>query len=162
VHEHPTSVDWRNSSGHNFISPVKDQDACGASWAFATIGAAEAKFAIDYAAGNVEEAVVGSVQDGIITFSEQQLLDCDTGLTTCANGEDLASLGCDGGHVCSAHGYLSDTGYLTQESVYPYTGADSISGNTCDYNESASTYLKLQGYERHITTDVEEVKSLVA
>lgn len=105
---------------------------------------------------------MGNVKDGFLTFSEQQLLDCDTHPSTRTNGEDLISLGCAGGHVSSAHGYLADTAYLTEDSQYPYTGTDSTNGNLCGYDESASTYLKLEGYERHTTTDVDEVKSLVA
>jgi C1A family cysteine protease len=162
LNAHPTSVDWRNTSGRNFVSPVKDQMTCAASWAFATVGAAEAKFAIDYAAGEMDEAWVGTVKDGFLTFSEQQLLDCDTDPSRCASGESLSSLGCTGGHVCSAHGYLADTAYLTEDSQYPYTGTDSRNGNMCGYQESSSTFLKLAGYERHTTTDVSEVKSLVA
>jgi len=159
---HPASVDWRNVSGRSYITPVKDQQSCAASWAFATIGAAEARFAIDYASGEMSEAVAGTVDNGLMTFSEQQLLDCDTDLTKCASGEQLTSLGCTGGHVCSAHGYLADSAYLTEDTVYAYTGSDSSTGNMCGYDESSSTYLKLRGYERHTTTDVDAIKSLVA
>jgi len=97
-----------------------------------------------------------------MTFSEQQLIDCDTDSTMCANGDHLASLGCTGGHVCSAMSYLADTGYLTEDAMYPYSGTDTSHGHSCEYREESSTYLKLQGYERHITSDVDEVKSLVA
>jgi len=97
-----------------------------------------------------------------MTFSEQQLIDCDTDSAMCASGDQLTSLGCSGGHVCSALGYLADTGYLTEDALYPYVGTDTSHGNSCQYREDSSTYLKMQGYERHLTSDVDEVKALVA
>jgi len=57
-------MDWRSVNGQNFITPVKDQKSCSASWAFATIGAVEAKFAIENEAGNIEKSIVGNVQNG--------------------------------------------------------------------------------------------------
>ena len=47
----PTTHDWRDSNGVNFVSPVKDQGTCGSSVAMTNIAAAESKFKIDHQAG---------------------------------------------------------------------------------------------------------------
>ncbi len=43
----PTSVDWRNRNGRNFISPVKDQLACGSCVSFCSVALLEATAAIE-------------------------------------------------------------------------------------------------------------------
>jgi len=45
----PDQFDWREA---NKVSPVKDQQACHASWAFAAIASMESKFAIDHSHGH--------------------------------------------------------------------------------------------------------------
>ena len=69
----PDSFNWVELGG---VSPVKDQQHCGSCWAFASIGALEgAHFA---ASGE------------LMTFSEQQLIDCPyraTGTNGCHGGD---------------------------------------------------------------------------
>ena len=72
----PSSFDWRNHNGANWMTPVKDQSGCGGCWAFATVGAVEAKVKID--ANN---------PDLYCALSDQQLISC------CHN----IGPGCDGG-----------------------------------------------------------------
>jgi len=43
----PARFDWRDWRGRNWMTPVKDQALCGACWAFAPVGAVEARYNIE-------------------------------------------------------------------------------------------------------------------
>jgi len=102
----PASVDWRTKGA---VTPVKNQGDCGSCWAFSTTGVLEGFHAIN----------TGT----LLSFSEQQIVDCDT---TC--------YGCDGGWPYLAMEYTASAG-IEQESQYPYTGVD----GTCVYDQSEAT-----------------------
>jgi len=91
----PISIDWRKK---NAVTSVKDQGQCGSCWAFSSTGAAEGAWAIK--TGN------------LIDLSEEQLVDCATGM-------QYGSHGCNGGQMEGAFKYLIQNGQCDL-SEYPY------------------------------------------
>jgi C1A family cysteine protease len=107
----PASVDWRTK---NAVTPVKDQGQCGSCWSFSTTGALEGVY---------------SIQTGkLISFSEQQLVDCDNFKH---GGKDH---GCNGGLMDNAFSWIQKNGGLCSEETYPYisqTGQTQACQTTC-------------------------------
>jgi len=103
----PDSVDWRNKGA---VTTVKNQQQCGSCWAFSTTGVLEG---------------FNFIKTGTLTtFSEQQLVDCDTAVDQ----------GCNGGLPYDALEYVAKNGIET-EGDYPYTGQD----GTCQYEKAKAT-----------------------
>jgi KDEL-tailed cysteine endopeptidase len=102
----PASVDWRTKGA---VTPIKNQGQCGSCWSFSTTGALEGFHFIS----------TGT----LLSFSEQQIVDCDT-------QDD----GCDGGLPYQAMEYTATAG-LETESEYPYTAED----GTCTVDKSETT-----------------------
>lgn len=101
----PDSVDWRQKGA---ITNVKNQGSCGSCWAFSTTGALEALHFIN--------------TGKLVSFSEQQIVDCDI------YSEDE---GCNGGLPVLAFEYTADKG-IEAEADYPYTARD----GKCKYDAS--------------------------
>ncbi|KAL4453234.1 hypothetical protein ABPG73_022089 [Tetrahymena malaccensis] len=101
----PTAVDWTTRGA---VTPVKNQGQCGSCWAFSTTGSIEGQYVLQ-------------LKQNLTSFSEQQLVDCDT-------KEDQ---GCNGGLMDNAFTYL-ESARLETESAYPYTAVD----GTCKYNST--------------------------
>jgi len=100
----PASVDWRAKGA---VTPVKNQGQCGSCWTFSTTGVLEGW---------------NFIKNGeLLSFSEQQIVDCDTD----------TNQGCDGGWPYLAIEYAAQNG-LETESEYPYTAQD----GTCRYKSS--------------------------
>lgn len=104
----PDAVDWR---ANGYVTPVKDQGACGSCWAFSAVGSMEGQHA--RATGN------------LTSLSEEELVDC---VTDC--------YGCGGGWMDLAFKYVIGNHGDDTESSYPYTAGTSGSGDTCNFNSS--------------------------
>ena len=100
------SFDWR-SNGLNYVTPIKDQGACGSCWAFATTAALESQVAI--ATGGVNK-----------DLAEQTLVSCS------------GAGSCNGGYINRASDYISASGSgLPQEDCFNYTAANTSCGFIC-------------------------------
>merc|ERR1712150_328247 len=98
----PSHHDWRDEG---VLNDVKDQKSCGSCWAFSAVGSTEAAWA---RAGN-----------GLVSLSEQELVDCGAGdyPYTAHN----AVHGCqydDDKKAASISGYKRISGDISADSVY--------------------------------------------
>ncbi|NQV14680.1 DUF333 domain-containing protein [bacterium] len=110
----PSTFDWRNVGGTNWLTPVKNQGQCGSCWAFSAVGAVEAVYKIN-----------GS---GDLNLSEENLVsDCS----------DAGS--CTGGWPDYALKYVQETG-ITDENCFPYDSNTCSIHSNGSCNMDACTY----------------------
>lgn len=105
------TYDWRNVGGLDYMTPVQDQGPVGTCWAFAAIGALEAKFDIGWNNPNLN-----------LNLSEQHLI-CDDNYQHFDLGNWYGLGGIAGGYEFVAAGYFVDNG-VTNEATLPYTQND--------------------------------------
>jgi KDEL-tailed cysteine endopeptidase len=105
----PASIDWRNRGA---VTAVKDQGNCGSCWSFSTTGVLEG---------------FNFVNSGeLLSFAEQQLVDCDK----------AQNMGCNGGLAYNALTYTGKNG-IELEADYPYTAKD----GTCSYDKTKTKHV---------------------
>ena len=97
----PSSWDWRDVGGVNYVSDVRNQGKCGSCYAFSSMGMLEARVKI--MTNNTKNYV----------FSTQDIVSCS-----------LLSQGCEGGFPYLVAGrYAKDYG-VVEEDCAPYVGQD--------------------------------------
>ena len=104
----PTSVNWVDVGA---VTQVKDQGQCGSCWSFSTTGALEGVFYNKFGK--------------LVSFSEQQLVDCDTLRN---GGHDH---GCNGGLMDNAFQWIHTNGGLCEESSYVYVSGKTQKSGSC-------------------------------
>ena len=117
----PLSVDWTTKGA---VTGVKDQGNCGSCWSFSATGALEGAYQIKYGT--------------LVSFSEQNLVSCDT-----------IDSACNGGLMDNAFSWTKSNGGLCTETGYPYT-----SGTTGQKGACTTTCTKNTGVTPKSFTDV--------
>ena len=110
AHPVPGSLNWRLTRA---VSPVKNQGACGACWAFVTAQEMESMYTLWQAGGDAGYSQL---------FSVQQMISCS-----------VEADGCGGGNPVDGYSYImqNDIG-LVQESFWPYEGGY-LPDDRCDF-----------------------------
>lgn len=120
---YPTSFDWRNVNGSNYVTPIKDQGNCGSCVAFGT-------------AATVESAALITEGDPglLIDISEAQLFFCYAQAQgrNCGNGWWVDP---------ALNSFLSG---VTQQACYPYSDHDQNCTNLCSNWKDTATYINAQ------------------
>ncbi len=131
----PSSFDWRNVKGKNYMTSVKAQAPCGSCWAMAIVGSMEANYNIEHKLGVPK-----------IDLSEQYLVsDCFTGGN------------CGGCWPHNALPYVKSSG-ISDEGCYPYTGLNSACNRCGGWN---NRLWSLNSWVKYNDKSVAEVKKLI-
>ena len=88
------TIDWRTRGA---VTPVKNQEHCGACWAFGTTGSIEGAHFLK--------------TGRLVSLSEQQLIDCSLA---------VGNKGCKGGDAANSYRYIIANHGIDTEADYPY------------------------------------------
>lgn len=107
----PSTFDWRNKDGANWMTDVKYQAYCGSCWSFAALGTIEAELNIN-----------SDNPDLNYDLSERQVVsDCCAGCGSCGGGSSTA-----------AFNYMMNEGIVSEDCfpyLMPYDGACELCNN---------------------------------
>jgi len=119
------SIDWTTKGA---VTAVKDQGNCGSCWSFGATGGLEGTYFIKYGT--------------LVSFSEQNLVDCDYRGGT-PSGTDA---GCNGGLFYNAFDWVTKNGGLCTEAGYPYISGTTGAKGTCQKTCTKNTAVKPLSY----------------
>jgi C1A family cysteine protease len=129
----PTTSDWRNHNGNNYITPIRDQSSCGSCVAFGCCAATEGTY-----------EVVTNSPGYSIDLSEAQLFYCDASTQSC---------NCETGWwPDNALAFLKNPG-ICDEAAFPYTPGDQPCKLPADWETRLTV---ITGY--HSITDTTQMK----
>lgn len=125
--ELPIAMDWRDVKGESFVTPIRNQGACGSCYAFASMAMLESRLMI-MSKGSVKKV-----------FSPQDVVSCSE-----------YAQGCEGGFPYLIAGKYAEDFGVVEESCLPYLGVDT-SRTHCEREGScarfrATDYKYVGGY----------------
>jgi hypothetical protein len=166
--ELPSSWNWADRQGKNYLTSVKNQGSCGSCWAFAALGLVEAVYNVEWdkytllsvrktrgREGN-QDGNLGpgssSLAPGLIIqalnypdLSEQELVSCSP------------AGNCDGGWAWKSLDYLQYNG-VSPEDCFPYQAADVACLLCADYARRL-TKINGWGWVTQATPQKEKIKA---
>lgn len=119
----PSSFDWRDRQGVNYVSPIRNQGSCGSCYAFGSMALYEARERI--ATNNTVQKV----------YSTQDIVSCSE-----------YSQGCDGGFPYLIAGKYGQDFGLIEDSCFKYTAKDSPCIKTTCKRHFTRDYYYIGGY----------------
>ncbi len=134
----PSSFDWRNYKGANWLTSVKNQGSCGSCWAFGAVGTAEAMLNI-----------IADNPSLNLNLSEQYLV------STCTTIGD-----CNGGFEFLALDYIRDDG-VPDEACYPYKTQNSNCSERCSDYANRLKFIPTSFRKSYTYTELEMKEKLV-
>ncbi|KAL9643087.1 hypothetical protein ABK040_002804 [Willaertia magna] len=135
----PTSFDWRNVNGANYVSPIRNQGSCGSCYSFATTAMMEARIRI---ATKLAKQPI---------YSPQDIVSCSS-----------YSQGCEGGFAYLVSKYGEDFG-IVEEQCDPYFAQDShckAYDATCPPRQYWTDYKYIGGYYGATTPELMQLEIL--